>query len=95
MIANVFDVGLSILHTFEDILGRKAEPCLYIGLSTLFDSIVLIISVTDKCLLIDIACLPREYRNNEVTNLGRIRSWDNIARFSLRTYLRMPHERLI
>ena len=35
--------------------------------------------MTEKRLLIDIACLRQAYRNKELVNLGWIRSGDNLA----------------
>ena len=78
-IANAFDVGFAIGHTFESILGRKVELRVFTDSRTLFDSIISFCSMTEKRLLIDIACLRQAFRSGELSNLGWIRSGENVA----------------
>ena len=78
-IANAFDVAFAITHTFECILGRKVELRVFTDSRTLFDSIISFCSMTEKRLLIDIACLRQAFRSGELANLGWIRSCENVA----------------
>ena len=77
--ANAFDVGFAIAHTFGNFLGRKLELRVFTDSRTLFDAIISFCAMTEKRLLIDIACLRQAYRGGELANLGWIRSEQNVA----------------
>ena len=77
--ANAFDIGFAIAHTFGHLLGRKIELRVFTDSRTLFDAIISFCAMTEKRLLIDIACLRQAYRSGELANLGWIRSEQNVA----------------
>ena len=68
-IANGFDAGFSVSYTLGDILGRKVELRVFTDSSAVFDAIIPFCSITEKRLIIYIACLCKVYRNDELANL--------------------------
>ena len=78
-LASGYDMGYAIAHTFSIILGRKVDLRVFTDSRTLFDSIITFCSMTEKRLLIDIACLRQSYRNGDLANLGWIKGEHNVA----------------
>ena len=78
-VADGFDMGFSIVQTFLETLGRKLKLCVFMDSRTLLDSFITFYTVTEKQLLINIACLRQSYRDGELENLGRIRNGENTA----------------
>ena len=72
-------MGYAVVYAFRLLLGRKVELRVFTDSRTLFDSVITFYSMTEKRLLIDIACLRQSYRNGDLANLGWIRSEHNVA----------------
>lgn len=78
-VAHAFDAAFALAHTVGILLGRKVFVNVYTDSRTLFDSIINLCSMTEKRLLIDIACLREAYRNGDISQLCWIRSQYNLA----------------
>ena len=78
-IAQAYDAGFAIRHCVSKLLQREVSLRVFTDSKTLFDSIVTLCSMTEKRLLIDIAGLREAYRNRELSNLGWVRSGNNVA----------------
>lgn len=66
------DYGIALQHSLKNILGRDIELSIYIDSKSVWDSVISLKPLTEKRLLIDIACLRESYQNGELRSFACI-----------------------
>lgn len=74
-----YDNGLAVKHSLSAILGRDVELSVFIDSKGVWDSVVSLKSLTEKRLLIDIACLRQSYSTGELRSFSCIDTTCNPA----------------
>lgn len=77
--ADGMDVGLTLKHDLEGIVGRSIGLRMFTDSKTLFDVITKNTTTTEKRLMIDIKAVRESYERMELSDVAWIRSENNPA----------------
>ncbi len=74
-----FDYAYTLGHDLSKIIGKRVPVLLFTDSRSIFDTITKLSTVSEKRLLIDIACLRQAYAQGDIDNLGHVSSEYNLA----------------
>ncbi len=74
-----YDARFTIAYTVGNILNKKIKIKVLTGSRTLFDSVILLCTMAEKRLLIDVFELRESYKNGEISRIVWINSKHKIA----------------
>lgn len=77
--ANAFDEAFIIKHDLERVYKQRVPLTMLTDSKQLFDVITRASHTTEKRLMIDIAAAREAYNRNEITNVGLVKSANNLA----------------
>lgn len=78
-LSDAYDVGFTLRHTLNDLLGREVTLWLYTDSRTLFHAVTNLCSVSERRLLIDISGLRDACRSGDFAEFGQLATGDNLA----------------
>lgn len=73
------DIGLAFQFALEAIIGRRIDVNMFTDSKSLLDTITRLSQASEKRLLIDIAAVREAHRKKEISNVGWVKSKNNLA----------------